>query len=154
MTTALDAQALLVAATTETGLADYGDPTLPERFAAAVEHLNSLGMDDAGIASATQVCRWLLTSRLVFIEDRNIHAIREAILAPKFNYGAPRIAATAMHHDGSLELTHDYQSDGRGLDTARADRVLDYLSRVWRRPVTLHTIDDRGYTRDISSKKR
>ena len=42
MTTALDAQALLVAATTETGLADYGDPTLPERFAAAVEHLTAL----------------------------------------------------------------------------------------------------------------
>jgi stage V sporulation protein R len=88
------------------------------------------------------------------IADRDIHAIREAILAPKFNYGAPRIAATAVHQDGSLELTHDYQSDGRGLDMARADRVVEYLSRVWRRPITLHTIDDRGYTRDIVSKKR
>jgi hypothetical protein len=98
VTTALDAQALLVAATTETGLADYGDPTLPERFAAAVEHLNSLGMDDAGIASATQVCRWLLTSRLVFIEDRNIHAIAdEVIAAPMFVTGEPRSGTTLMH---------------------------------------------------------
>lgn len=88
------------------------------------------------------------------IADRDIHAIREAILAPKFNYGAPRIAVTKMHHDGSLELTHDHHGDGRGLDMGRADRVIDYISRVWRRPVTLHTIDDRGYTRDIVTKKK
>ena len=88
------------------------------------------------------------------VADRDIHAIREAILAPKFNYGAPRIAATAMGQDGSLELTHDHKSDGRGLDMGRADRVLEYIGRVWRRPVTLHTIDDRGYTRDIATKRR
>lgn len=88
------------------------------------------------------------------IVNKDIHAIRESILAPKFNYGAPRIAVTQMHHDGSLELTHDYKSDGRGLDMGRADRVIEYISRVWRRPVTLHTIDDRGYARDIASKKK
>lgn len=88
------------------------------------------------------------------IADRDIHAVREAILTPKFNYGAPRIAATAMGQDGSLELTHDHKSDGRGLDMSRADRVLEYIGRVWRRPVTLHTIDDRGYTRDIATKRR
>ena len=48
----LDAAELLAAATEETGLTDYGDPTLPDRFTVAVEHLNSLGMDDAGIAAA------------------------------------------------------------------------------------------------------
>ena len=30
------------------GLRDYGDPTLPERFAVAVDHLNGLGMDADG----------------------------------------------------------------------------------------------------------
>lgn len=88
------------------------------------------------------------------IAERNIMAVREAILAPKFNYGAPRIAVTAVGQDGSLELTHDHQSDGRGVDMGRADRVLEYIGRVWRRPVTLHTIDDRGYARDIATKRR
>jgi stage V sporulation protein R len=87
------------------------------------------------------------------IADRNIHAIREAILAPKFNYGAPRIAATQLHVDGSLELVHDYQSDGRGLDVGRAERVLDYIARVWHRPVSLHTVGNSGNARVISSKK-
>ncbi len=87
------------------------------------------------------------------VASRDIHLIREAILAPRFNYGAPRIAATRVTQDGSLELTHDHRGDGRGLDMARADRVLEYIARVWRRPVTLHTVDERGHPRDIASRR-
>ena len=87
------------------------------------------------------------------IAERDIHQVREAILAPKFNYGAPRIAASQLHVDGSLELIHDHQSDGRGLDLARAERVLDYIARVWRRPVSLQTIGASGNPRVISSRK-
>lgn len=86
------------------------------------------------------------------VASRDIHAIREAILAPKFNYGAPRIAATGIGQDGSLVLTHDHGSDGRGLDVTRADQVLEYIARVWRRPVTLHTVDERGNPRAIASR--
>ncbi len=85
------------------------------------------------------------------IAERDIHAIREAILAPRFNYGAPRIAVRAMHVDGSLELVHDHEGDGRGLDLARAERVLDYIARVWRRPVSLQTVGASGNPRVISS---
>ncbi|MDB5762072.1 MAG: SpoVR family protein [Herminiimonas sp.] len=87
------------------------------------------------------------------IADRDIHAVREAILAPKFNYGAPRIAATQLHNDGSLDLVHDHQSDGRGLDVNRAERVLEYIARVWRRPVSLHTVGGSGNARVITSKR-
>jgi len=98
VTAGLDADALLAAATAETGLADYGDPTLPERFAVAVEHLNSLGMDGSGVAAAAQACRWLLTSRLEFIEDRNRYPIAdEVIAAPMFVTGEPRSGTTLMH---------------------------------------------------------
>lgn len=88
------------------------------------------------------------------IADRDIHAVREAILAPKFNYGAPRIAATQVHIDGSLELMHDYQSDGRGLDIHRAERVLDYIARVWRRPVSLHTAGVSGNPRVLTAHRQ
>ena len=98
MTAGLDAGELLAAATAETGLTDYADPTLPERFAVAVDHLNSLGMDTAGIAAAAQVCRWLLTSRLEFIEDRNRYPVAaEVIDAPMFVTGEPRSGTTLMH---------------------------------------------------------
>ena len=83
------------------------------------------------------------------ITGRGIDAVREAILAPKFNYGAPRIAVSELRHDGTLVLVHDYASDGRGLDLSRAARVLDYVHRVWRRPVILHTADARGEPQEL-----
>jgi stage V sporulation protein R len=76
------------------------------------------------------------------ISSQKLRDIREAILAPKFNYGgAPRVAAMEMKQDGSLTLTHDYVTDGRGLDTSRAKKVMEYVKRVWRREVRLQTIN-------------
>jgi stage V sporulation protein R len=78
------------------------------------------------------------------VESRELEAVREAILAPKFNYGAPRVAAVELKNDGALTLHHDHASDGRGLDAARARKVLEYVRRVWRRPVRLETVDERA----------
>ncbi|HEX2565480.1 MAG TPA: SpoVR family protein [Burkholderiales bacterium] len=77
------------------------------------------------------------------VASRDLDAVREAILAPKFNYGAPRVAAVEMKTDGSLTLKHDHASDGRGLDVARGKKVLEYVRRVWRRPVRLVTVNER-----------
>jgi stage V sporulation protein R len=85
------------------------------------------------------------------VANREVSAIREAILAPKFNYGAPRVAITEMHTDGSLVLVHEHASDGRGLDVNRAKRVLDYTKRVWRRPVRLHTVNERAEPAELTA---
>jgi stage V sporulation protein R len=85
------------------------------------------------------------------VANRDVNAIREAILAPKFNYGAPRVAVTELNSDGSLVLKHDYGSDGRGLDVNRARRVLEYTRRVWRRPVRLQTVNDRGEPAELAA---
>jgi hypothetical protein len=98
VTAHLDAAEMLDGAQAATGLHDYGDPTLPERFAIAVDHLNSLGMDADGRFHAAQVCQWLLTSRLEFIEDRNRYPIAdEVVAAPMFVTGEPRSGTTLMH---------------------------------------------------------
>ncbi|MFM9435279.1 stage V sporulation protein R [Janthinobacterium sp. CG_23.3] len=88
------------------------------------------------------------------IVNRDIHAIREAILGGKYNYGAPCIAATQLQDDGSLVLRHDHQRDGRGLELSQAERVMEYVGKVWRRPVTLHTVDFRGLSRTVTHKGR
>ena len=85
------------------------------------------------------------------IAEKNIHAIREAILAPKFNYGAPRVAIQRLHTDGSLALVHNVAEDTRGLDLPRAERVLNYIARVWQRPVSLETIGANGQPKILSS---
>lgn len=98
MSTRLDADEMLAAAQAETGLHDYGDPTLPERFVVAVDHLNGLGMDAGGVFEAAQICRWLLTTRLEFIEDRRRHPIGDEVVdAPMFVTGEPRSGTTLMH---------------------------------------------------------
>jgi stage V sporulation protein R len=42
----------------------------------------------------------------------------------------------------TLELVHDHTTDGRGLDPERGRKVLEYIARVWRRPVTIATVDN------------
>jgi stage V sporulation protein R len=76
--------------------------------------------------------------------DRDLHGLHEALLAPKYNFGAPNIAVSQLRNDGSLELQHDHVTDGRGIDVERGRKVLEYIHRVWRRPVTLHTVDQGG----------
>ena len=41
----------------------------------------------------------------------------------------------------------------RGLDLDRATRVLEYLHRVWRRPVILHTADAHGAAHELTAPK-
>jgi stage V sporulation protein R len=83
------------------------------------------------------------------VAARDVNKVREAILAPKFNYGAPRIYVGEMRTDGSLVLVHDHAADGRGLDLERAARVLQYVHRAWRRPVMLQTVDSRGSPHEL-----
>ncbi|HWA36557.1 MAG TPA: SpoVR family protein, partial [Burkholderiales bacterium] len=85
------------------------------------------------------------------VATRDLAAIREAILAPKFNYGAPRVAAVERKGDGSLQLAHDHAGDGRGLDAQRARKVLEYVARVWRRPVRLTTVNASGDPVELSA---
>ncbi len=85
------------------------------------------------------------------VASRDLDEVREAILAPKFNYGSPRIAVSELGPDGSLTLVHDHQGDGRGLDLARANKVLEYVRRVWRRPVRLHTLDAYGHDLELTA---
>lgn len=86
------------------------------------------------------------------ITGRGLDPVRESILAPKFNYGAPRLSVSELRHDGTLVLVHDHHSDGRGLDLERAARVLEYVERVWRRPVVLHTIDAHGAAHELTAR--
>src|SRR4029079_16988534 len=85
------------------------------------------------------------------VASRDLDAVREAILAPKYNFGAPRVAVAEVLNDGGLVLTHDTASDGRGLYARRAKKVLEYVRRVWRRPVRLQTVNERAESVEIAA---
>jgi len=46
--------------------------------------------------------------------------------------------------DGTLKLRHHHEIDQRGLDLPRAQRVMEYIQKLWRRPVVLYTVDSVG----------
>jgi stage V sporulation protein R len=80
----------------------------------------------------------------IVVKDSDFNAVREGILRDKFNFGAPRIYVSGIGPDAALELGHDHQGDGRGLDLKRARKVLEYIKAVWRRDVSLTTVDQQG----------
>jgi stage V sporulation protein R len=87
----------------------------------------------------------------VKVLEHDLTGLHEALLSSKYNFGAPTVSATHVRSDGTLELTHDNSVDGRGLDLERSRRVLDYVQRVWRRPIVLSTINQAGSTLELTA---
>jgi stage V sporulation protein R len=83
--------------------------------------------------------------------EQDLTALHEALLAPKYNFGAPVVSAVRVRSDGTLELVHDSKVDGRGLDLERSRKVLDYLQRVWRRPIVLTTLNQAGSALELTA---
>ena len=42
-------------------------------------------------------------------------------------------------------------ADLKGVATARGNRVIEYIHRMWRRPVRLNTVDARGEPHELSA---
>ena len=128
----LDAESLLCAAQSETGLDDYGDDPFGARFALAVEALVKLNMDEAGQRAAMNVCLGLLTSRLQFFADhKRIPGLAEEVIEnPLFVTGEPRSGTTLLHallsvdpEAGALRFWEViYSSPPPGLATATDPR--------------------------------
>ena len=85
------------------------------------------------------------------MQDEDLDSLHEALLRPKFSFGAPTVAVERLRVDGTLELVHDHATDGRGLDHERSARVLDYLVKVWRRPIVLASVDGEGRTLQLTA---
>jgi stage V sporulation protein R len=85
------------------------------------------------------------------VQDEDLDSLHEALLRPKFSFGAPTVAVERLRVDGTLELVHDHATDGRGLDHERSARVLDYLVKIWRRPIVLASVDGEGRTLQLTA---
>ncbi|MGB6450415.1 MAG: SpoVR family protein [Steroidobacteraceae bacterium] len=87
----------------------------------------------------------------VKVLEHDLNTLKDTLLAPKYNFGAPTVSVAHLRNDGTLELEHDHATDGRGLDLERTRKVLDYVRQVWRRPVVLHTVDQNGSPLELSA---
>ncbi|MBN1240223.1 MAG: SpoVR family protein [Gammaproteobacteria bacterium] len=102
------------------------------------------------LADELHLFRYTAKDGQIRVLDIDLDGLHENLLAPKYGFGAPSVSAAHVRVDGTLELEHDYTTDGRGLDLERSRRVLEYVQRVWRRPVVMHTIDHEGSPHELS----
>ena len=109
---------------------------------------NSLTRD---LAEELGLFRYRARDGRVTVIEPDLEALHEAILAPKYNFGAPTVLVESVRADGTLDLRHDHALDGRGLDLDRSGKVLEYVQRVWRRPVRLGTADPDGVPVQLSA---
>ncbi|HWI44116.1 MAG TPA: sulfotransferase [Nocardioides sp.] len=94
----IDADTALAKAQEETGLDEFGDPSLRDRVAAVLERVASYGPDPEGDAAAAETTQALLTSRLAFFDDRkHLPLADEQVVAPLFATGEPRSGTTLLH---------------------------------------------------------
>jgi stage V sporulation protein R len=107
---------------------------------------------DAELAEELQLFRYEGPPKGPYqVQEMDLGALHEAMLGPKYAFGAPTVAAKHVRVDGTLELVHDHATDGRGLDAERSQRVLDYLVKVWRRPIKLSTVNAEGGAFELSA---
>jgi stage V sporulation protein R len=81
----------------------------------------------------------------IAVKSRNVGDIVHSLAAPRYNYGAPRIAITNVNGDGSLLLEHEHGDLGL-LDRKYAEKTLEYLYELWKKPVHLKTFNSEDET--------
>ena len=75
------------------------------------------------------------------IKSRDYDDVIRALLAPHYNYGAPKIVVTQVHQ-GELHLQHEKGSLG-DLDTRYTEKTLGYIFELWKNLVMLETWQDK-----------
>jgi len=78
----------------------------------------------------------------VVITSRDQEAILEALLAPRYNYGVPRIVIRDVVNN-ALYLEH-LDRDTTFLDRRFATQTLAYIAELWKHSVSLLTNDEHG----------
>ena len=96
------------------------------------------------LAEELQLFRYTARDGQVRVLEMDLDQLHEQLLAPKYGFGAPSVSVRHCRVDGTLELEHDHKTDGRGLDIERSRKVLEYVRRIWRRTVVMHTVDHDG----------
>jgi stage V sporulation protein R len=76
------------------------------------------------------------------IKSRKLEDVVYSLVAPCYNYGVPRIVVAKVPEDGNLWLEHEWDDLGP-LDLKYAEKTLEYLHELWKKPIHLKTFNSR-----------
>lgn len=77
------------------------------------------------------------------IKSRHLDAVIHSLTAPRYNFGAPKIVISKVLEDGALLLEHE-QGDLGTLDVKYAEKTLEYIHELWKKPIRLRTVNGQG----------
>ncbi|HXH09253.1 MAG TPA: SpoVR family protein, partial [Alphaproteobacteria bacterium] len=77
------------------------------------------------------------------IKSRRVEDVVRSLVAPRYNYGVPKIVVSNVLDDGTLLMEHD-RGDLGTLDLRYAEKTLEYLHELWKKPVRLRTTNSQG----------
>ena len=78
----------------------------------------------------------------IVIQSRDLPAVVEGILKGRYNYGVPKVVVAGTER-GTLRLVQEDKENG-GLEPSYAEKTLEYIHQLWKRPVVVETYDSRG----------
>lgn len=87
----------------------------------------------------------------VVLTSREHDAVLEALLAPRYNYGVPRIVVQDVANQ-HLYLEH-LDRETTFLDRRFTVQTLDYIAELWKHPVYLLTSDEAGKPVTLESRR-
>jgi stage V sporulation protein R len=76
------------------------------------------------------------------VTEKRWERVRDQLVANMTNFGFPYIVVADGDYRRNRELYLKHQAEGTELDAAYARKVLEYVHRLWGRPVHLETIAD------------
>jgi len=76
------------------------------------------------------------------VTEKRWERVRDQLVANMTNFGFPYIVVADGDYKRNRELYLKHQAEGTELDAAYARKVLEYVHRLWGRPVHLETIAD------------
>jgi len=86
------------------------------------------------------VYKWNERAHRFEISDREFYAIKQQLLFQLTNHGQPLVRVVDGNFDNRGELMLHHEHQGIDLDSGYARDTLRNISRIWRRPVNLHTL--------------
>jgi stage V sporulation protein R len=86
----------------------------------------------------------------IVITSRERDAVVETMLAPRYNYGVPRIVIQEVTNN-TLCLEHLDRATTY-LDRQYATNTLTYITELWKQPVHLLTSDERGQDTTLTAR--
>jgi stage V sporulation protein R len=76
------------------------------------------------------------------VTEKRWERVRDQLVSNMTNFGFPYIVVADGDYNGNRELYLKHQYENAELDASYARKVLEYVYRLWGRPVHLETTTD------------